>query len=122
MPPLAIRRRAVNIGPGLRATSAELRDAAHDVGRDAARTLLTSGNLVASSPTLAPDEAARRVADRLTERLGQPVTAVGLGADRLAAVVADNPFRAAARDDPARLQVHGPPGELDEGGVARLAP
>lgn len=117
---LAILLRAVNLGPGLRVTSAELRDAAHDVGLDGARTLLNSGNLVAGSSPLGPDEAARRVADRLTERLGQPVAAVGLGADRLDAVVADNPFRAAARDDPARLQVHVPLGELDEAGVARL--
>src|SRR5690606_41995636 len=64
---------------------------------------------------------ALRVAARRTERLGQPSTADGLGADRLVAVVAENPSRAAARDDPARLQVHVPHGELDEGGVARIA-
>lgn len=119
----AILLRAVNIGPSLRVTAADLRGAAEDAGLGAARTLLNSGNLVVTPGTSgaagAPD-VARLVQECLTARLGQEVSAVGLSADRLDAIVRANPFPAAARDDPSHLQVHVPFGELDEAGVARL--
>jgi uncharacterized protein (DUF1697 family) len=120
---LAILLRAVNIGPSLRVTAADLRGAATDVGLGSARTLLNSGNLVATSGTsgvVGPDDAARLVQERLTERLGRAVAAVGLSAERLEAIALANPFPAAARDDPAHLQVHVPFGAVDETGVARL--
>ncbi|MCP2263109.1 DUF1697 domain-containing protein [Promicromonospora thailandica] len=120
---LAILLRAVNIGPGLRVTSADLRDAADDAGLGDPRTLLNSGNLVATPGTSGADgpaEAARLVQDRLTERLGRPVAAVGLSAAQLEDIARANPFPAAARDDPSHLQVHVPLGALDEAAVARL--
>lgn len=117
---LAILLRAVNIGPGLRVTSADLRGAAEDAGLGAARTLLNSGNLVVTADAGGPDDAARLVQERLTERLGRPVAAVGLSAAHLEEIARANPFPAAARDDPARLQVHVPFGTVDEAGVARL--
>jgi uncharacterized protein (DUF1697 family) len=119
----AILLRAVNIGPGLRVTAADLRGAADDAGLGAARTLLNSGNLVVTPGTsgaASADDVARLVQECLRERLGQDVPAVGLSAERLEAIAVANPFPAAARDDPSHLQVHVPFGEVDEAGVARL--
>lgn len=119
----AILLRAVNVGPSLRVTSADLRGAADDAGLGSARTLLNSGNLVVTAGTsgaTTAGEVARLVQDLLTERLGQDVPAVGLSAEQLDAVAEANPFPAAARDHPAHLQVHVPFGRLDDAGVARL--
>ncbi|WP_129785608.1 DUF1697 domain-containing protein [Promicromonospora panici] len=119
----AILLRAVNIGPSLRVTAADLRGAADDAGLGAARTLLNSGNLVVTPGTSGATEArdiARLVRESLGERLGQDVPAVGLSAEQLTAITQANPFPAAARDDPSHLQVHVPFGEVDEAGVARL--
>ncbi|MFI9485334.1 DUF1697 domain-containing protein [Promicromonospora sp. NPDC052451] len=120
MPHLAILLRAVNIGPGLRVSSADLRGAAEDVGLGDARTLLNSGNLVVATDGADPGDVVRRVQERLTERVGRPVAAVGLSGARLEEIARANPFPAAARDDPARLQVHVPFGDVDAAGVARL--
>lgn len=119
----AVLLRAVNIGPGVRVTSADLRGAADDAGLADARTLLNSGNLVVTPGTSGAsgaDDVARLVQERLTARIGQEVSAVGLSAERLDAIAAANPFPAAARDDPSHLQVHVPFGDLDEAGIARL--
>lgn len=119
----AILLRAVNVGPSLRVTAADLRGAADDAGLGAARTLLNSGNLVVTPGTsgaVSAADAAGLVRERLTEQLGQEVAAVGLSAAQLDAITRANPFPAAARDDPARLQVHVPFGVVDEAGVARL--
>lgn len=123
MASFAVLLRAVNVGPGLRVTSADLVGAADDAGLGAARTLLNSGNLVVTPGTSGaarPADVARLVQDRLTERIGQDVSAVGLSAAQLDAIVRANPFPAAARDHPAQLQVHVPFGKLDEAGIARL--
>lgn len=119
----AILLRAVNIGPSLRVTAADLRGAAEEAGLGAARTLLNSGNLVVTPGTsgaVGARDVARLVQDCLTERLGQEVAAVGLSSEQLEAIAQANPFPAAARDDPSHLQVHVPFGEVDEAGVARL--
>jgi uncharacterized protein (DUF1697 family) len=124
MASFAVLLRAVNIGPSLRVTSADLLGAAETVGLGAARTLLNSGNLVATPGTsgaTSPADVARLVQDCLSERIGQDVPAVGLSAAQLDAIALANPFPAAARDHPAQLQVHVPFGDLDETGVARLA-
>ncbi|MFD6445191.1 DUF1697 domain-containing protein [Promicromonospora sp. NPDC060204] len=123
MASFAVLLRAVNIGPGLRVSSADLRGAAEDAGLADARTLLNSGNLVVTTGTSRAGSAAdvaRLVEDRLAERLGQDVSAVGLSAEQLEDIAAANPFPAAARDDPSHLQVHVPFGDLDEAGIARL--
>lgn len=119
----AVLLRAVNIGPGLRVTSADLRGAADDAGLADARTLLNSGNLVVTPGTSGAsraDDVARLVEEKLTARIGQEVSAVGLSAQRLDEIAAANPFPAAAKDDPSHLQVHVPFGDLDEAGIAKL--
>lgn len=123
MDSFAVLLRAVNVGPGLRVTSADLIAAAADAGLGAARTLLNSGNLVVTPGTSGASTSAavaQLVQSCLTERLGQDVAAVALSAEQLEAIVRDNPFAAAARDHPAQLQVHVPFGDLDEAGIARL--
>jgi uncharacterized protein (DUF1697 family) len=123
MASFAVLLRAVNIGPGLRVSSADLRQAAEDAGLADVRTLLNSGNLVVTPGTSGAGSAAdvaRLVEERLAERVGQAVAAVGLSAERLEAIASANPFPAAARDDPSHLQVHVPFGDLDEAGIARL--
>ena len=123
MASFAVLLRAVNVGPGLRVTSADLLGAADAAGLGAARTLMNSGNLVATpgaSGATGPADVAGLVRDRLHERIGQDVPAVGLSGAQLDAIARANPFTGAARDDPSRLQVHVPFGELDEAGIARL--
>ena len=121
MPSVVVLLRGVNVGPTLRVTSADLRGAAADAGLSPARALLNSGNLVvATGAEQRPDDVARLVQEKLTVRLGTTVPTVGLSAERLDSIAAANPFTAAARDDPAGLQVHIPFGELDTAGVARL--
>ncbi|WP_125776788.1 DUF1697 domain-containing protein [Antribacter gilvus] len=115
--------RGVNLGPHRRVPAADLRGVAQDAGLADVRTLLTSGNLVVTPGTsgaTVADDVARLVHDGLTSRLDLDVPAVALSATRLAAVVRDNPFPAAAREDPSHLQAHVPFGPVDEAGVARL--
>ncbi|CAM3627465.1 DUF1697 domain-containing protein [Isoptericola cucumis] len=111
--------RGVNLGPHRRVTAAELRQAAADAGLDDARTHANSGNLVAVAPERATD-VADRVSDALEHVTGTRVQAVALSLNRLVDVVAANPFRAAARTDPSRLQVHVGAERVDEVGIARL--
>lgn len=123
MDSFAVLLRAVNVSPGLRVTSADLRAAAEEAGLGSARTLLNSGNLVVTPGTSGAeraDDVARLVQEKLTARVGRDVPAVGLSAERLEAIAAANPFSAAARDNPSSLQVHVPFGDLDEAGIARL--
>ncbi|WP_275006040.1 DUF1697 domain-containing protein [Promicromonospora iranensis] len=123
MASFAVLLRAVNVGPGLRVTSADLVGAAEDAALGDARTLLNSGNLVVTAGTSGatrPADVARLVQDCLGERLGQDVAAVGLSTEHLEAIARANPFSAAARDHPSQLQVHVPFGDLNEAGIARL--
>lgn len=123
MDSFAVLLRAVNVGPGLRVTSADLIGAAADAGLGSARALLNSGNLVVTPGTSGAStsaDVARLVQRCLTERLEQDVPAVALSAQQLEAITQANPFAAAARDHPAQLQVHVPFGDLDEAGIARL--
>jgi uncharacterized protein (DUF1697 family) len=113
--------RGVNLGPHRRVSADDLRSAAADAGLDDARTHATSGNLVAAAPAGASaDDVAATVSAALAERVGAEVPAVALDAGRLAAIVAANPFPAAARDDPAHLQVHVGPEPVDATGIAKL--
>ncbi|MFP3713039.1 DUF1697 domain-containing protein [Puerhibacterium sp. TATVAM-FAB25] len=119
--------RGVNLGPHRRVPAVDLRAAAADAGLAPARTVLSSGNVVGRAPApggsgpATEAEVAARVAAGLEERLGQVVPAVAVRADRLAEVVAANPFPDAARDDPSHLLAYVPAGPVDPDGIARLA-
>ncbi|MBL0884936.1 DUF1697 domain-containing protein [Myceligenerans indicum] len=115
--------RGVNLGPHRRVSASDLRGAALDAGFADVRTLLNSGNVVLTPGTSnadLPGDIADLLSARLAERIGTEVPALALTADRLRAIGAANPFPAAARDDPSRLQVHVPFGEVDETGIAQL--
>lgn len=115
--------RGVNLGPNRRVPAADLRGAALDAGFATVRTLLNSGNVVLTSGTSGaelPDDVARLLTGNLAERVGADVPAIALTANRLRTIAAENPFAAAAREDPSQLQVHVPFGTVDEAGIARL--
>jgi uncharacterized protein (DUF1697 family) len=120
----AVLLRGVNLGPNRRVSSADLRAAASDTGFADAATYANSGNLVVATPDEAPppaaDKVAARIADALEARIGKEVPMVAIDAERLAAIVAANPFPAAARDDPSHLLVHAGPDPVDPDEVARL--
>ncbi|MCA5892433.1 DUF1697 domain-containing protein [Isoptericola sp. NEAU-Y5] len=111
--------RGVNLGAHRRVTSAQLREAAVAAGLADPRTHANSGNLVAVAPER-DDDVAARVTAALTEVTESEVPAVALTARRWDAVVRANPFPRAARDDPARLQVHVGPAPVDAAGIARF--
>ncbi|WP_278236751.1 DUF1697 domain-containing protein [Isoptericola sp. AK164] len=116
--------RGVNLGPHRRVAAADLRAAAAEAGLRDARTYATSGNLVASSGTDAPDDApgvAAGVGAALAATLGAPVPLLAVSAARLTHLVAANPFPGPAQDDPSHLQLHLGPDPVDADGVARLA-
>lgn len=115
--------RGVNLGPNRRVPAADLRGAALDAGFAHVRTLLNSGNVVfttGSSEAESPDEVAGHLTAHLAERVGVEIPALALSASRIRAIAAQNPFPAAAREDPAHLQAHVPFGTVNEAGIARL--
>ncbi|GAB4084065.1 DUF1697 domain-containing protein [Myceligenerans cantabricum] len=115
--------RGVNLGPHRRVPAADLRGAALDAGFADVRSLLNSGNVVLTTGTSgveAPDDAARLLTTHLTARVDTEIPAIALTADRLRTIVAENPFPAAARNDPSHMQAHVPFGEVDAAGIARL--
>jgi uncharacterized protein (DUF1697 family) len=120
----AVLLRGVNLGPHRRVSSADLRAAASDAGFADAATYANSGNLVvATSDGSKPptsDDVAARITEALEARVGIEVPVVAIDGARLAAIVAANPFAAAARDDPSHLLVHAGPNPVDAGEVARL--
>jgi uncharacterized protein (DUF1697 family) len=124
----AVLLRGVNLGPHRRVSAADLRAAASDAGFADAATYANSGNLVVGIPSDLPDEGrppttgdvAARITDALEARIGIEVPMVAIDDARLAAIVAANPFPAAARDDPSHLLVHVGPAPVDADEVARL--
>lgn len=115
--------RGVNLGPHRRVPAADLRGAALDAGFADVRTLLNSGNLVLTTGTsdaVTADDVARLLTDRLTARVDAEVPAIALTAERVRAIAAENPFPAAAREDPSHLQAHVAFGAVDEPGIARF--
>lgn len=121
--------RGVNVGGHRKVPSVDLRAAAADAGLHGARTYANSGNLVAeadgtSSVSRASDGATKVVealAHALDDRLGLAVQLVAVPAERLEQHVANLPFPEAAAADPARVQLHLGPRDVDADGVARLA-
>ncbi len=96
--------RAVNVGGRGKVAMADLRALAGDLGFEAPRTLLQSGNLVfRSAPTGAELEAL--LERESAKRLGLATDFLVRTADQWARIVAANPFAAMAQDDPSHLVV-----------------
>jgi len=106
--------RAVNVG-GRKATSAELRALADDLGLEDARTLLQSGNLVFRSAR-AGAELEVEMEQAFAARFGYASDVMVRGPEEWRATVAANPFAEMAERDPSHLLVvalKAAPGEAD---------
>jgi len=96
--------RAVNVGGRGKVAMADLRALLAELGFEAPRSLLQSGNLVfRSQPTGAALEAL--LARETKARLGLATEFLVRTAAQWAAIVAANPYPAMARDDPSHLLV-----------------
>jgi len=96
--------RGINVGRAKRVAMADLRALVEDLGYGDVRTVLNSGNIVFDTLARKPAEAAARIEEGLTTRLGVSARVVVLTAEELAAAVADNPLLEIA-SDPSRLLV-----------------
>jgi uncharacterized protein (DUF1697 family) len=110
--------RGINVGRAKRVGMAELRALVEGLGFGEARTLLNSGNVVYVARGVPADEAAARIEQGLSARLGVSARVIALSAAELEAIIQGNPLLAIA-SDPARLLV----GVLAKGAdTQRLAP
>jgi uncharacterized protein (DUF1697 family) len=96
--------RAVNVG-GRSLKMARLVDLANDLGFTNARTLLQSGNLVFESRARGDDMLERRLEAEAETRFGFQTDFMLRSAAEWRALIADNPYPDAARDDPSHLLV-----------------
>ena len=96
--------RAVNVG-GRKLAMAELTALASEIGLDAPRTLLASGNLVFGAEATAA-ELEDRLECAIATRFGLASEVLVRDRAALDAVIAANPFRDAAEARPAKLVVH----------------
>jgi uncharacterized protein (DUF1697 family) len=96
--------RAVNVAGKSLAMSA-LRDYAAALGLAEPRTLLQSGNLIFRSTGRKPAELEKLLEREAEKRLGLATDFLVRSSQELTAIIANNPFPAAARRDPAHLLV-----------------
>jgi uncharacterized protein (DUF1697 family) len=96
--------RAVNVAGKSLAMSA-LRDYAAALGLADPRTLLQSGNLIFRSSGKKPAELEKLLEREAEKRLGVTTDFLVRSGKELTSIIANNPFPAAARRDPARLLV-----------------
>lgn len=90
--------RGINVGRAKRVAMADLRSLVEGLGYGNARTLLNSGNVVFTIPGAVRGDAAARIEDAMTQRLGVSARVTVLQASELAAVVAKNPHGKIATD------------------------
>jgi len=106
--------RAVNVA-GKSLAMAALRDYASTLGLAEPRTLLQSGNLIFRSTGKNPAELEKLLELQAEKRLGVTTDFLVRSGKELSSVIANNPFPAAARRDPAHLLVmflkNEPPGD-----------
>lgn len=103
MRPVAVFLRAINVG-GRKLAMSEFRQTLAQIGHPEARTLQAAGNAVISA--MAADGALEaRIEAALAEAHGLAIEVFARDGRQLAAILADNPWPDAARDDPARLAV-----------------
>jgi uncharacterized protein (DUF1697 family) len=95
--------RGINVGGANRLPMADLRALAEREGLARPRTLLQTGNLLFEAADKSEADLELGLESAITGRFGLTVDVVVRTADALRTVVAANPFRAAARDDPAHL-------------------
>jgi uncharacterized protein (DUF1697 family) len=111
--------RAVNVG-GKSLAMAALRDFAAALGLADAGTVLQSGNLTFRSSGRKPAELEKLLEREAAKRLGVTTDFLVRSGRELTAIIANNPFPAAARRDPAHLLVMFLKDEPPAGAVAGL--
>jgi uncharacterized protein (DUF1697 family) len=117
--------RGINVGRAKRVAMAELRALVEELGYHDVRTLLNSGNVVFTTPRMAPGHAAARIEKALAAKLGVSARVTVLTTAELAAIVAENPLGEIANDasrllvcvlaDPANRSKLKPMSKLDWG-------
>jgi uncharacterized protein (DUF1697 family) len=90
--------RGVNVGRAKRVAMADLRKLIADLGYTDVRSLLNSGNVVFTAARLTPAKAAAAIEEALVLKLGVASRVTVLGADELAAVIAENSLLPVATD------------------------
>jgi uncharacterized protein (DUF1697 family) len=110
--------RALNVG-GRKATSAELRALAADLGLGDARTLLQSGNLVFRTPRIGAELEAE-IEQAFAARFGFASDVLARSARQWRAVVSANPHAEMAERDPSHLVVMALKAAPSAEGVAAL--
>jgi uncharacterized protein (DUF1697 family) len=97
--------RAVNVGGRGAVAMSDLRDFISALGFEDARSLLQSGNLVFDTGRQAGPALERLLERAAAKRLELRTDFFVRGVKELDAIVAKNPFRTEARDDPGHLVV-----------------
>jgi uncharacterized protein (DUF1697 family) len=96
--------RGINVGKAKRVAMADLRALVEKLGYGDVRTLLNSGNVVFTSANADARDAARRIEDGMSAKLGVSARVTVLSAVELAAAVKANPLLDVA-DNPSRLMM-----------------
>jgi uncharacterized protein (DUF1697 family) len=96
--------RAVNVA-GTSVAMSDLRDVCGGLRLEGTRSLLQSGNLVFRARARSGAELERKLEAAVAKLLGLETDFLVRTADEWAKIVARNPFRAEAKDDPAHLVV-----------------
>jgi uncharacterized protein (DUF1697 family) len=94
---LALLLRGINVGGNNKVAMADLKRILGDLGYTDCKTLLNSGNAVATTDD-EPAQAERRVKAALKKELGLLIDVMARTHDELAAVVEANPLKAVATD------------------------
>lgn len=96
--------RGINVGRAKRIAMADLRALVEDLGYRDVRTLLNSGNVVFTTPRLAPGAAEARIENAMSARIGISARVTVITAAELAAAIARNPLGKVAHN-PSRMLV-----------------
>ncbi len=99
--------RGINVGRAKRVAMADLRASVAELGFRDARTLLNSGNVVFGATAAGARDAAVRIEDALTKKLGVTARVIVLSAAEVMTIVNENDLRDVAAE-PARLLVSVP--------------
>ena len=95
--------RAINLGAHNRIAMADLRVMLEKIGFGEPRTLLQSGNVVFRCATASVDKVERMLEAASTKHLGVTTDYFVRTAKEWQAIIAANPFKKEAKNDPARL-------------------
>jgi uncharacterized protein (DUF1697 family) len=98
MPTFVALLRGVNVGKAKRVPMAELRALLSGLGYTGVATLLNSGNAVFHAPRGTPAKHSADIAAAISARLNVEVAVIVKSASELAAIISENPIKAAAEE------------------------